>query len=163
MADLFDMLGNMDIVAYKDTLNRNHWDLLLQADPWIEAVQKYLPPDNPQAEIFVIGQLHKPYALCVTVPIEGGLEIKNIATSVIMRRQGMASALIDHVVATARQRGFGLVEIGTSTTSHDQIRLYEKCGFQRDGILRGHFLRYPEPIIENGMLAKDMLMLQRKI
>ena len=56
-----------------------------------------------------------------------------------------------------------MVEIGTGTTGHDQIRLYEKLGFKRDGILRGHFLRYPEPIIENGQLLKDMVMLQRKI
>ena len=153
----------MDIVAYTDPLNRNHWELLLQADPWIEAVQKYLPPDNPQAEIFIIGRKRNPYALCVTVPIEGGLEIKNIATSVIMRRQGMASALIVHVVELARARGLSMVEIGTGTTGHDQIRLYEKLGFKRDGILRGHFLRYPEPIIENGQLLKDMVMLQRKI
>ena len=163
MAEGSVKLGTMDVLKLTGDLNRNHWEPLPQADPWIEAVQKYLPPDNPQAEIFIIGRKHNPYALCVTVPIEGGLEIKNIATSVIMRRQGMASSLIAHVVDTAQQRGLTMVEIGTSTTSHDQIRLYEKCGFQRDGILRGHFLRYPEPIIENGLLAKDMLMLQRKI
>ena len=153
----------MDVTRYDKELTRAHWDLLLEADPWLEAVQKYTPPQNPAAELFVIGQPHKPYALCVTVPIEGGLEIKNIATRSIMRRQGMASALIQHVVDVARQRGLAMVEIGTSTTGHDQIRLYEKNGFKRDGILRGFFLRYPEPIIENGMLVKDMQMLRLTI
>jgi GNAT superfamily N-acetyltransferase len=41
----------------------------------------------------------------VVVPIKGGFEIKNIATKIIMRRQGMAGALINHVVELARARG----------------------------------------------------------
>lgn len=153
----------MDIVAYKDTLKRTHWDLLLEADPWLEAVQKYVPPQNPQAEIFLIGRTHDPYALCVAVLIKDGLEIKNIATRPMMRRQGMASALIGHVIGLARERGLAAVEIGTGTTGHDQIRLYEKLGFKRDGILPGFFLQYPEPIIENGRLLKDMVMLRLEI
>lgn len=157
------MISDMDVSRYNKELKRTHWDLLLEADPWLEAVLKYTPPAAPDAEIFLIGRPHNPYALCVSVPIKDGLEIKNIATRTIMRRQGMASALIAHVVETARARGLSMVEIGTGTTGHDQIRLYEKLGFKRDGILRGYFLRYPEPIIENGLLVKDMLMLRRDI
>jgi ribosomal protein S18 acetylase RimI-like enzyme len=96
----------------------------------------------------------------VVIPVKGGFEIKNIATIMMMRRHGMAGALIQHVVALARARGAGFVDIGTATVSHDQIRLYEKHGFQQDGILRDFFLRYPEPIIENGLLARDMVMLR---
>ena len=150
----------MDVITYDQELNRSHWDLLLAADPWLEAVQKYVPPQNPDAEVFIIGRPHDPYALCVTVPIKDGLEIKNIATRTIMRRQGMASALITHVIDLARARGLSAVEIGTGSTGHDQIRLYEKHGFKRDGILPGFFLRYPMPIIENGQLLKDMVMLR---
>ena len=153
----------MDVSKYEGALTRNHWDLLLEADPWFEAVRAYTPPDNNEAEIFTIGQPKNPYALCVIVPIEGGFEIKNIATKTIMRRQGMAGALIEHVIELARVRGAEMVEIGTSTTGHDQIRLYEKHGFKKDGILRGFFLRYPEPIIENGQLVKDMVMLRLQI
>ena len=153
----------MDVSRYDKELKRTHWDLLLEADPWLEAVQKYVPPQNPEAEVFLIGRAHDPYALCVIVPIKDGLEIKNIATQTIMRRQGMASALIGHVIALARERGLAAVEIGTGTTGHDQIRLYEKHGFERDGILPGFFLQYPEPIIENGQLLKDMVMLRLDI
>lgn len=153
----------MDVSKYEGALTRNHWDLLLEADPWFEAVRAYTPPDNNEAEIFTIGQPKNPYALCVIVPIEGGFEIKNIATKTIMRRQGMAGALIEHVIGLAQARGAQMVEIGTSTTGHDQIRLYEKHGFKKDGILRGFFLRYPEPIIENGQLVKDMVMLRLQI
>ena len=153
----------MDVIHYDKELKRTHWDLLLEADGWLEAVQKYVPPQNPEAEVFLIGRPHKPYALCVTVPIKDGLEIKNIATQTIMRRQGMASALIEHVIGLARQRGLAAVEIGTGTTGHDQIRLYEKHGFKRNGILPGFFLQYPEPIIENGQLLKDMVMLRLEL
>ncbi len=150
----------MDVSKYQDELNRNHWDLLLEADPWFEAVRAYTPPDNAEAEIFIIGKASNPYAICVVIPIDGGFEIKNIATKTIMRRQGMAGALIEHVIELARTRGAEMVEIGTSTTGHDQIRLYEKHGFKQDGILRDFFMRYPEPIIENGLLVRDMVMLR---
>ena len=150
----------MDVTAYHGELTRPHWDLLLEADPHFDAVLAYTPPQNAAAEVFVIGEPKEPYALCVIVPIDGGFEIKNISTSVMMRRHGMASALIHHVIELARQRGAEFVEIGTATTSHDQIRLYKKLGFKQDGILRDYFLSYPEPIIENGLLARDMVMLR---
>lgn len=148
------------MTEYREELTRAHWDLLLDADPSFDMVLAYTPPQNAEAQVFVIGKPKDPYALCVTLPIEGGFEIKNIATKTIMRRQGMASALIGHVVELARARGAEYVEIGTATTSRDQIRLYEKLGFQQDGIVRDFFLRYPEPIIENGLLARDMVMLR---
>lgn len=153
----------MDVANYQGELTRAHWDLLLEADPWFDAVLAYTPPQLPEAEVFTIGKAKDPYAMCVVIPIKGGFEIKNIATKTIMRRQGMAGALIDHVVELARARGAEFVEIGTSTTGRDQIRLYEKHGFKQDGILRDFFMRYPEPIIENGLLVRDMVMLRLKL
>ena len=150
----------MDVTEYQGELTRAHWDLLLNADPSLDIVLAYTPPQLPEAEIFIIGEPKTPYAICVVIPVKGGFEIKNIATIMMMRRHGMAGALIQHVVALARGRGAGFVDIGTATVSHDQIRLYEKHGFQQDGILRDFFLRYPEPIIENGLLARDMVMLR---
>jgi ribosomal protein S18 acetylase RimI-like enzyme len=150
----------MDVSEYHGEMTRPHFDLLLEADPSLDMVLAYTPPQLPAAEVFTIGKPKDPYAICVVVPIKGGFEIKNIATKIIMRRQGMAGALINHVVELARARDAEFVEIGTATVSHDQIRLYEKHGFKQDGILRGFFLRYPEPIIENGLLARDMVMLR---
>ena len=160
MAAIQDKLPIMDVTNYQGALNRAHWDLLLDADPWVEAVRDYTPPQHSEAEVFLIGQAEKPYALCVIVPIKDGVEIKNIATRPIMRRQGMASALIHHVIALAKARGHKAVEIGTATIGRDQIRLYESLGFRQDGILKDFFLRYPEPIIENGQLCRDMVMLR---
>jgi ribosomal protein S18 acetylase RimI-like enzyme len=150
----------MDVTEYQGELTRAHWDLLLDANPSLDMVLAHTPPQQPEAEIFIIGEPKAPYAICVVIPVKGGFEIKNIATIMMMRRHGMAGALIKHVVELARARGAGFVDIGTATVSHDQIRLYEKHGFQQDGILRDFFLSYPEPIIENGLLARDMVMLR---
>ena len=68
----------MDVITYDKELNRSHWDLLLEADPRLEAVQKYVPPQNPDAEVFIIGRPHDPYALCVTVPIKDGLRSRTL-------------------------------------------------------------------------------------
>ena len=153
-------------IEHEAELTRAHWDLLLDADPWLEAVLDYLPPTQAEAEIFRIGHPNHPYAMCVIVPIADGFEIKNVATRTIMRRQGMASALITHVVELAKVRGVKAVEIGTGETpgvmGNSQIRLYEKLGFKRDGVLKGFFSRYPIPIIENGQLLRDMVMLRQE-
>ncbi len=119
----------MNVQAYTGALTPAHWDLLLMADPWFEAVRAYTPPQQPQAEFFVIGKPSDPYALCVLVPIKDGFEIKNIATKVMLRRHGMASALIRHVITLAQARNAAILEIGTATTSTSQIRRYEKVGF----------------------------------
>ena len=153
-------------IEHEAELTRAHWDLLLDADPWLEAVLDYLPPTQTEAEVFRIGKAKNPYALCVIVPIADGYEIKNIATRTIMRRQGMASALIAHVVELAKTRGVKAVEIGTGETpgvmGNAQIRLYEKLGFKRDGVLKDFFRRYPIPIIDNGHLLRDMVMLRQE-
>ena len=61
---------------------------------------------------------------------------------------------------------WGFVELGlrrvwliTDADNARGIRCYEKCGFRREGVLRGHRLRYGEPLdmVEMGVLLEDWL------
>lgn len=66
-------------------------------------------------------------------PIEG--EIKSMRTAVSARKQGVATALLAHVLAQARERGYQRVSLETGsqdffTPAHE---LYRRHGFVRCG------------------------------
>ena len=58
-------------------------------------------------------------------------EIKSMRTAPAFVRQGVAQAILDHLLATARGRGYTRVslETGTGPTFHPAIALYERSGF----------------------------------
>ena len=76
-------------------------------------------------------------------------------------RRGIATALLQHAVRTARDAGFRLLEIGTGDIGAGQIALYERCGFVRCGIDEDYFRKhYPAPIFENGVECRHMVRLR---
>lgn len=50
--------------------------------------------------------------------------------------KGWGAQMLREVLALARQSGFLRVELSTAITNERAIRLYEKSGFQKEGILR---------------------------
>ena len=58
-------------------------------------------------------------------------ELKSIRTAPDHLRQGVARALLDHVIATARARGYVRIslETGTAATFAPANALYERAGF----------------------------------
>ena len=50
--------------------------------------------------------------------------------------------------------------VGTANSSLDAIRFYQKAGFRMSGVNRGSFDAYPEPIWEDGLRARDMIMFE---
>jgi hypothetical protein len=56
------------------------------------------------------------------------------------------------------------VEVGTGSTGVEQLYLYQKCGFRMTHIDRDFFVRhYSEPIVENGLVLRDMVRLSLDI
>ena len=65
---------------------------------------------------------------------------------------------------TARRRGFRTIEVGTGNSGVGQLYLYQKCGFRIVGVDRDFFVRhYPQPIVENGLLCRDMIRLAQDL
>lgn len=58
-------------------------------------------------------------------------EIKSMRVSAAFRRQGLARALLTHLIAEARRRGLRQLslETGTPPSFQPSHRLYEACGF----------------------------------
>ncbi len=51
---------------------------------------------------------------------------------------GYGKAMLQEIIALCRQKGFLRIELSTATSNERAIRLYEKAGFQREGVLRNY-------------------------
>ncbi|MFD4366464.1 GNAT family N-acetyltransferase [Rhodococcus sp. NPDC058521] len=76
-----------------------------------------------------IAEPGSPYA---DVAGPGELEFRMLAVSTDVRRQGVGSALVRHVVDVAYERGDHAVVISTQSDMEDARRIYERNGFVVD-------------------------------
>ena len=135
------------------------YDLLLLADPSVLMLEKYLFISSVYVatiEVEIVGV----FVLC---PIDKTLiEIKNIAVAETHQGKGIGKKLLAYAIAKAREQGFQEIQIGTANSSIGQLALYQKMGFEMDSIRKGFFIdNYPEPIYENGILVRDMVVLKQ--
>lgn len=133
------------------------WALLLLADPSRAVVEEYVKSGN----VYVGEESGK--SIAVYVLKETGeivVEIMNVAVHEDFQGRGYGKQLISHAISEASKRGYAQVEIGTGNSSILQLKLYQQCGFRIIGIDFDYFTRnYDEPIVENGLLCRDMIRL----
>jgi len=137
------------------------YDLLLLADPSKDLVDDYLK----QSDVFVARQNGETVGVVVLCPLTAeSAEIKNIAVKPELQVQGIGSFLIENVLKVAASSKLRSILIGTANSSIGQLYLYQKLGFEITGIRKDFFtVAYPEPIYENGLQAKHMIMLSMSI
>ena len=134
------------------------YDLLLLADETIEAINKYIN----QSDIYVLKRDKEIIAVYVlqTISIDT-IEIKNIAVDKAFQGQGIGQKLLSDAIDRANRMGFKKIIIGTGDAGIKQLYLYQKVGFEIFEIKHRFFLdNYPEPIYENGIQLKHMIMLK---
>lgn len=138
-----------------------HYELLLEADPEKQLVDDYVQ----KGTLLEARQLDDLLGVLVLLPTRPAtIEIVNVAVSVQHRGKKIAQTLIHEALQEAKQRGYQTVEIGTGSTGVEQLYLYQKCGFRMTHIDRDFFVRhYSEPIVENGLLLRDMVRLSQDI
>ena len=138
-----------------------HWELLLQADPSKQQIEKYIK----RGYIFELRWEGELAGIIVSTPktVER-IEIMNLSINEKWQGKGYAKALIEYACLFSAANGYRIVEIGTGNSSLNQLALYQKVGFRMVEIVRDYFIRYyPEPIFENGILCRDMVRLERKL
>lgn len=79
------------------------------------------------------------------------LAINGLAVDPDMRGRGVGRGLVEAVVDLAQQRGFAKLTLRVLGPNTGARRLYERCGFVVEGVLRGEFLL-------DGRLVDDVLM-----
>lgn len=137
------------------------FDLLLLADPSREMIDRYIH----RSSILVAYVSEEPVAVYVLYKTsEDTVEIKNIAVVTHLQGKGIGKYLIQHSIEKATQDGFRYITIGTGNSSLEQLYLYQKAGFDIFSLKENFFTsQYPEPIYENGIQCKHMIMLRKNL
>ena len=132
--------------------------LLLLGDEQESQIDKYLE----RGDLFALynGDLK---SVCVVTDEGGGvLEIQNIATDERYQRQGYASRLIEYV-AKHYAGQYDKIILGTGDVP-GILSFYGKCGFRKTHRIADYFTtHYDHPMIEDGVLLKDKIYLERKL
>ena len=128
--------------------------LLLEADESEPVLREYLH----RGELYRILLEGELVGAVLLIP-EGsdGVEIKNIALSEEHRGLGLGRAAIEAVVDRAREAGAARLLVGTADSSAGTIEFYRRVGFRDAGRIEGFFDAYPEPVVEDGIVAHDMV------
>lgn len=65
--------------------------------------------------------------------------IGNLAVQAGYRRQGVGAALLEEVIDSAKQIGCAFVSLEVRLSNHSAISLYERFGFQIQGIRKNYY------------------------
>lgn len=100
-------------------------------------------------------------AVCVVVPeSEARIEIKNLAVRPDMQRRGIGRSMLHFIEELNPGK---TIILGTGETP-STLRFYKSCGYKVSHKLPGFFTdNYPRPIIEEGVLLRDMIYLSKHI
>jgi ribosomal protein S18 acetylase RimI-like enzyme len=134
------------------------YPLLLLADETTEAIERYIH----ESDVYVIENEERFIAVYVLQPVDSSVvEIKNIAVDRDYQGMGIGHSLLSDAIRRAKEMGYSEIIIGTGDIAVRQISLYESVGFKKYGIKKDFYVRnYPDPICENGVQLRDMVMLK---
>ncbi|PCI65832.1 MAG: GNAT family N-acetyltransferase [Gammaproteobacteria bacterium] len=149
----------MNIERYSQEINEELMNLLFIADPDLQTIEKYLP----NSTIFVAKESDIFVGIVVIISTGDQYELKNIAVHTSYQNRGIAKKLIFKAKEYAKNNGALTITVGTGNSSLSQLALYQKCGFRMKNIEKNFFLKYPEPIFENGIRCLDLVMLSAKL
>lgn len=155
------MLNKNIIIRNLDNNKELPYDLLLLADPSRELVDEYLK----QSHVFVADVNNKTVGVCVLYHINRNkAEIKNVAVDPQHQKQGIGNMLMKEVIKQAAEKGYKELIIGTGNNGFSQLYMYQRLGFEMTEIIRNFFIdNYKEPIFENGLQCKHMIILTKDL
>ena len=138
---------------------RAYMPLLLMADEQESMVGRYLS----RGELFAATDGGRTCAVClVTREDDATLEIKNIAVAPPWRGRGIGRMMIEHLERHYAGRCRTLT-VGTGD-SPATVPFYERCGFVYSHRIPDFFtLNYDHPIVEQGVLLRDMIYMKKEI
>ena len=141
------------------TGKKTYLDLLLLADDDGRMLDRYLE----RGTMWVLEEDGLVRAECVvTDEGDGVLEIKNLAVRPQDQGRGYGRAVIEFLAYEYAAR-FEVLQVGTGE-SPLTLPFYEKCGFAFSHRIANFFTdNYEHPIVEGGVLLKDMVVLRRRL
>ena len=153
LPDDFELLPvKRSAVIKKDKENKEQYmDLLLEADPEKEVIEKYLK----DGELFVLTYNDDVACVAVVIKIDDEtIELKNIATKEEYRGQGLGKKMIKYLFDNYKQKYEKMI-VGTT---ENNIPFYVKQGFDKyEKTIKNFFVdNYKEEIIDGNLQCIDM-------
>lgn len=140
--------------------DRTAWlPLLLEADESETIVRSYLN----DGDLFTIRSQGEDVGVVLLIRDDDAMEIKNIAIDATHRGQGIGRDAIGRIADRSREAGARSLVVGTANSGIGALRFYQRSGFRIDSIRAGFFDSYPEPIWEDGIRARDMVMFRMSL
>ena len=133
--------------------------LLLEADESEAVLRGYLA----DGDLFELREAGRTIGVALLLREGDMVEIKNIALEASERGRGLGRDAIDAIAAHARADGARVLTVGTADVSVGTIAFYRACGFRDAGVRAAFFDAYPEPVVEDGRVAHDMVLFQRAL
>lgn len=146
------------IIIYSYNEKHIPYNLLLDADPEKRNVDNYL------LKGMLFGAYEDSELVGVYLIIEKEnhiFELVNLSVKNTHQKKGIGSILINHAENQAKLLGGKYMEIGTG---FPLVPYYEKRGYIYHRTIKNFFVdNYSHPVIDNGILLKDMEVLRKKI
>lgn len=140
------------------TNKKKYLDLLLLADEQESMIDRYLE----RGEMFVLKDKEVKAVCVVTDEGNGVCELKNIAVVPEFQRQGYGKKLINYLF-THYSGKYSRMIVGTGDVP-STLGFYKSCGFAYSHRIENFFTdNYDHPMVEDGVLLKDMVYLKRDI
>ncbi|WP_300704270.1 N-acetyltransferase [Bacteroides sp.] len=137
---------------------KQYLDLLLLADEQESMIDRYLE----QGEMFMLED-DGVKAVCVVSKQENEVcELKNIAVVPEFHRKGYGRMLISYLI-NHYSGVYNKMTVGTGDVP-SSLGFYESCGFYYSHRIENFFTdNYDHPMVEDGILLKDMVYLSQDI
>lgn len=139
----------VELVALAAAIGREPGNWLLTTETWrpVADERRYLKAVRRHADAAVLvavdaGQIVGRLSLARDPhPASAHVADLGMMVAVSHRRRGIGHMLLDAAVAWARRSGVSKLELHVFPWNEPAIRLYERFGFEREGLRRGHYLR----------------------
>lgn len=134
-------------------------DLLLLGDEQESMIDRYLE----HGDLWVLSDENVAIAVAVvTVEQNGICELKNLAVDTSYQQHGIGSFLLQYLFNQYR-KSCHTIYVGTGQTQRT-LNFYKKNGFIYSHRIKNFFLdNYDHPIVDEGLLLRDMVYLKRKL
>jgi ribosomal-protein-alanine N-acetyltransferase len=78
-------------------------------------------------------------------------DVLNVAVKKDRQREGIGNFLMESMIRLAAEREISIIHLEVRKSNETAIRLYERLGFERDGIRKGY---YTDPVEDAILMTK---------
>jgi len=138
-------------------IDQETWTAKVSPAPPREAGAEFFSERTRSEDVLVAeveGQVAGYLALYQAIPLpshEHVLEVNGLAVSPRWQGRGVGGRLVEEAKREASRRGARKLTLRVLAPNASARRLYEECGFEAEGVLRGEF-------VLDGQLTDDVLM-----